>query len=76
MKTRRFEVPEELVFEFAKVLEEHELEGTIEQTTEDNELVIAVPYDEDDRDTIHELHDMIDDYIENNEEEEEETDED
>ena len=63
-------MPQEIVLDFAKVLEEHQLEGTIEQTTEDDEIVIAVPYDDDDRDTIHELHDMIDDYTEENEEDE------
>ncbi len=63
------------MFEFAKILGEHELEGTIQEANEDNEIVIDVSYEEDDRELIHELHDMIDDYQEENEEEDDDENE-
>jgi hypothetical protein len=74
MKSRTFNVPEELIIEFAQVLEKYDLPNSIEGTTEDGEVVIEVDYEEKQRKIIHQLNDLIDDFNEEDEDEEEEDD--
>ena len=75
MKSRTFNVPEELILEFAQVLEKHDLANSIEGTTKDGEVVIEVDYETSQRKVIHGLQDLIDDF-KDEDEEDEDTDED
>ncbi len=74
MKSRTFNVPEELIIEFAQVLEKYDLPNSIEGTTDDGEIVIEVDYEDKQRKFIHQLNDLIDDF--NEEDEDDDTDED
>ena len=75
MKSRTFNVPEELIIEFAEVLEKYDLPNSIEGTTDDGEIVIEVDYEDKQRKIIHQLNDLIDDFNEEDEDEEDDTDE-
>ena len=52
MKTRNFYVGADVIIQFAEMLQEGELEGTITGTNEMDEIEIAVNYDADDSETI------------------------
>ena len=60
MKTRSFEVPADMMPEFAEILGEHELDNTIQGINDDNEILIDVDYDPDDRDAVMELMLLLD----------------
>ncbi len=72
MKSRTFNVPEELIVEFAQVLGQHGLANSIEGITQEGEVIIEVDYENPQRKVIHELHDLIDDFNDEEEEEDEE----
>ena len=61
MKTREFNVPANIMIEFAEALAENELTNEITGTTEDNEVVIEVQYEKSERQAIFELMEMVDD---------------
>ena len=65
-----FNVPADLVMEFAEGLVEHELTNEIIGTTTDNELVVEVEYSREERDAVNELMDLVDTGEEDGEEEE------
>jgi sulfur carrier protein ThiS len=68
--TKQLEVPVGALMEVADLLIENEITHQMVATDEDNDTItIEVEYDRDDRDTIHEVEDAIDDY-EGDEEEE------
>lgn len=75
MRTRNFELPADLITEFAKLMEKHELDNVIEGVTEDGEIQISVDYEADEKKIIERIHDMIDRYHDDEEEEEDENDE-
>jgi len=61
--TKQLEVPVGALIEVADLLIENEITHQMVATDEDNDTVtIEVEYDRDDRDTIHEVEDAIDDY--------------
>ncbi len=76
MKSRTFNVPEELIVEFAQVLGKHDLANSIEGTTKQGEVIIEVDYETPQRKVIHELHDLIDDFNEEEEDDENEDEDD
>lgn len=59
MKTKEFYVPAELMPEVAEVIAEHELEHSITGTTEDNEIVVEVSYEKEDRQAIYEIMEIL-----------------
>ena len=70
MKVRKFEVPVDLVEDFARVIGENELDNEIEGLSDDGDIIIAVHYEKNERSIVHELHDLVDDYNESEEDEE------
>lgn len=68
MRTKEFEVPVELIEEFADALDEHELSNSIQGTNDEGEILIIVQYDKNEREAVFSLSEMIDDFREENEE--------
>ena len=60
MRTKVFNVTENVIVEFAELLEESELEGTITGVTEDSEIQISVNYERENRDAILDLMELVD----------------
>ncbi len=60
MKTRTFEVPVDQMVDFAGILDEHNLNNTIQGTNDDDEIVVEVYYEPDDRDGVFELFELLD----------------
>lgn len=71
-KTRSFEIPKEFVGTFFSKLEETELEYTIGELDEDENLYVEVEYTQGERDEVMNLIELLDDYLNEEEEEEEE----
>jgi sulfur carrier protein ThiS len=66
--TKQLEVPVGALIEVADLLIENEITHQMVATDEDNDTVtIEVEYDRDERDTIHEIENAIDDYEEDEE---------
>lgn len=60
MKTRTFEVPVDQMLDFAGILDENNLNNSIQGTNDDDEIVIEVYYEPDDRDGVFELFELLD----------------
>jgi len=60
MRTKVFSVTGSAIVEFAELLEESELEGTITGVTEDSEIQISVNYERENRDVILDLMELVD----------------
>lgn len=71
MRTKEFEVPTEVMAEFADALQEYKINNSIQCSNEDGEIVVRIEYDRDDREAVLLLSELIDDYNEENEEESE-----
>lgn len=67
MRTRNFEVPADLITEFAQIMEDHELDNVIEGVTEDGEIEISVDYEPAQKKVIEQIHEIIDRYHDENE---------
>jgi hypothetical protein len=77
MRSRTFDVPADLIVEFAEVVIENGLAASIEgYDSEEDEVSIEVDYEASQKKLMHQLQDKIDDYNEEEEEEEGEEDED
>lgn len=72
MRTKEFEVPVEVIKDFAELIEEHELSNEILGLNEDGDLRIEISYEKDDREALMNLMELIDDFYEEETEEEEE----
>ena len=59
MKTKTFEVPAENMLEFAETIGNHELNNTIQGINDDNEIIVEVHYEPEERTAIFELMDML-----------------
>jgi hypothetical protein len=59
MKTKQFAVPQDQITAFCEIIEEHELENSIVGTNEDDEIVIDVNYEDDERSAVMELIELI-----------------
>lgn len=70
MRRKEFEVPTEVMAEFADALQEHGLNNSLQCSNEDGEIVVQIEYDTDDREAVLLLSEMIDDYRKEKEEEE------
>jgi uncharacterized protein with von Willebrand factor type A (vWA) domain len=60
MKTRSFEVPTDMMPEFAEILQENELNNTIQGINDENDIMIDVDYEPDERDAVMELMLLLD----------------
>ena len=60
MRTKVFNVTESAIVEFAEMLEENELVGTLTGVTEDSEIQISVNYERENRDVILDLMELVD----------------
>ncbi|HEY9007330.1 MAG TPA: hypothetical protein VIM75_14415 [Ohtaekwangia sp.] len=76
MRTRNFEVPTDLITEFAQIMENHELDNVIEGVTEDGEIEISVDYEPAQKKVIEHIHEIIDRYNDEHQADEEEDDDD
>lgn len=65
MRTKVFDVPVDSIVEFAEILEENELEGTV-IGAEDTEVKIRVSYEREDRDAIFSLMELVEGNSETN----------
>jgi len=65
MKTRTFEVPVDSIFEFAEILEQNNLDSTIQGTNGDDEILIDVHYEPEEREALFELMELLDPNDEN-----------
>lgn len=63
MRSRTFEVPSDLMVEFAEVIVENDLSITIEgYDYDEDQITLEVDYEADQKKLMHELQDKIDDY--------------
>jgi hypothetical protein len=60
MKTRTFEVPAEQMPEFAEIIGDHELDNDIQGINDDNEIIIDVFYEPEERLAVFELTELLD----------------
>jgi hypothetical protein len=60
MKTRTFEVPTEQMPEFAEIIGNNELDNDIQGINDDNEIIVDVYYEPDDRLAVFELTELLD----------------
>ncbi len=74
MRKAEFEVPSEVMAEFADAMASRNLNNTVSGTTENGEIIVEVQYERDDSDEVDELEKILDKLCENLEEESEEED--
>ena len=60
MKTRTFEVPADSITEFAEIIGNNELDNTIQGINDDEEIIIDVHYEADERQAVFELMELLD----------------
>lgn len=49
MKTKELIVPKEIIEEFSDLIAEHEIENSIQGSTEDGEIIVEVQYEKEER---------------------------
>jgi hypothetical protein len=76
MRTRNFEVPTDIMEEFATIIEQEGLNTTIDGVSGDGDIEVSVDYEVDQKPIINKIHDMIDRYNEELEDQEEDEDDD
>jgi hypothetical protein len=73
---KELDIPVGLLLEVADILIENEISHEITGTDAENDCItLEVAYDKEQKDTIHEIEDLIDDYEEDDEEDEEDEEE-
>jgi hypothetical protein len=60
MKTRTFEVPADSMTEFAEIIGNNDLDNTIQGINDDEEIIVDVHYEADERQTVFELMELLD----------------
>jgi capsular polysaccharide biosynthesis protein len=76
MRKAEFEVPSEVMAEFAEEMASRDLDNKVIGTNDDNEIVVEVNYEREESKSVDELEKILDNLREQIEEEEEEEDED
>lgn len=76
MRKAEFEVPSEVMAEFAEEMASRDLDNKVIGTNEDNEIVVEVNYEREESKSVDELEKILDNLREQMEEEEEEEEED
>ncbi len=69
MKTKTYEVPADLMPDFAKVVEEWDLPCSVMGVNDGEEIILEVDFEANEKDAIHQLTYLIDEYWEQEEEE-------
>jgi hypothetical protein len=64
MKNRKFEIPAELLAEFAEMLSERGIENQLDGTTEDNDVIVSIFYDPSEREAVLELMEWYEENVE------------
>jgi hypothetical protein len=62
MRTKEFEVPVEIIAEFADAIAEHDLDNEILGSTEEGEIIVEISYEPKQRHSILVLTELIEDY--------------
>ena len=75
MRKAEFNVPSEVMAEFAGEMANRNLSNTVAGTNEDGEIIVEVEYDRDETDDVDELEEILDKLREGLEEESEEEEE-
>jgi hypothetical protein len=60
MKTRSFEVPVDMMPEFAEIIANNNLDNDIQGTNDDNDILVDVYYEPDEREAVMELMVLLD----------------
>jgi len=60
MKTRTFEVPADSMTEFAEIIGNNDLNNTIQGINDDEEIIVDVHYEADERQAVFELMELLD----------------
>lgn len=71
-RKRSFEVPKEFVSTFLSHLNDTELEYTLSEVDEDENLIIEIEYSQEEKEEVMNLIELLDEYLEEDETEEEE----
>lgn len=75
MRKAEFNVPSEVMAEFAQELANKNLSNTVTGTTEESEIIVEVEYDREQSDEVDELEEILEKFREQLEEENEEDEE-
>lgn len=75
MRTKQFEVPKEMIALFFDQADESELETELVEVNEEEELVVDVHYDTNEKEEVMSLVELLEDYYNEQEEEEQEENE-
>ena len=76
MRSRTFEVPIDIMGEFARILDDRELTNEINGVLDNGDIIVNIDYEPDEKDAIDELHELVDQHNDEREEEDEDEDED
>ncbi|MBA3971234.1 MAG: hypothetical protein H0X46_03680 [Bacteroidetes bacterium] len=76
MRKAEFEVPSEVMAEFADEMVNRDLDNKVTGTNEDNEILVEVIYEKEESKSVDELEKILDNLREQMEEEDEEEEED
>lgn len=76
MRSRTFEVPLDVMGEFAQIVDDHELTNELNGVAENGDIIVNVDYEAAEKDVIDELHELVDQHNDDREEDDEEEDDD
>jgi hypothetical protein len=62
LKSRRFDVSQKLLGQFFTMVDERAVGSEVEELTEDGKLVVRIDYDDDDREDVMSMIELIDAY--------------
>jgi hypothetical protein len=70
MKNMEFNVPVESMVDFTNIIEEHELANSIQGVNEDEEIIVKVGYEPDEREVIMDIIELLETEDDDDEEDE------
>jgi hypothetical protein len=76
MRSRNFDVPVDLMVEFAALMDEHGFDNVIDGSNDDDEIQVRVDYESNEKPVINKIQDWIDQYKENQEDEDDDDEDD
>lgn len=62
LKSRLFEVPHELFGQFFTMVDHSEVGSELQELTDENSLIVRIDYDDDDREDVMTMIELIDEY--------------
>jgi hypothetical protein len=75
MRSRTFDVPVDVIGDFAEIVDDNTLPADIEGVADNGDIIVNVEYEAEQKKVIDQIHELIDHYNDNREEEEEEEEE-